>query len=135
MPPQPSEQLVPHVLEGDSLTDGPLPLPADLSDPAAPRTPEGHGSASSRRSPLTAGAGSQFDGTPRPPMMDQGQQTTPDKGKLSGPKRPRKRMPGEALLPPPREGKFSLVEVGLDRFKNGSRRNSSRMEKRPRRHQ
>merc|ERR1719277_2899913 len=52
-------------------------------------------------------------------MCDQGQQTTPDKVARNRPPRKRERTPGEHLLPPPREGNFSLVEIGMERFSSG----------------
>lgn len=72
-----------------------------------------------------------FDDQPvvtTPPRMDQGQQTTPEKGQLV-PKRSRKRSAGGELLPPPRPQPFDLVEVGLDHF-----RSWIRSRQRPRRH-
>jgi len=105
----------------------PPPLAED-SGGAAPRTPSASLVSQAPQSPLATGSQRDAAITPKPIMVDSGQQTTPDKMVMVE-KRPRKqRVVGEHLRPP-QQHKFNLVEVDIDRFHH-----SSASRQRPRRH-
>jgi len=115
--------------------------PVSPRDRPSPRSPVGAGPP---RSPDTHDAGRHFGADARglevpdafddqpvvatpPKTLEQGQQTTPEKGALV-PRRSRKRQAGEPLLPErPRD--FRLVQVGMDQFRSWIRARD-----RPRRH-